>query len=66
MMPDMDGPTAIRALRLIDPGVKIIATSGMAEAGGNGGPPPVDADVFLLKPCTPESLLGKLREVLAR
>ena len=33
MMPFMDGAATIRALRKIDPGVKIIATSGLATSG---------------------------------
>jgi PAS domain S-box-containing protein len=63
MMPTMDGLMTIRALRKIDPQVKIIVVSGLeeddkiAEAIG----PKVDA--FLSKPYTGERLIKTLHEV---
>ncbi len=64
MMPSMDGLTAIRTLKKLDPNVKIIATSGLpsnrqlAEASGVG------ATAFLLKPYTIDKLLDTLQKVL--
>jgi hypothetical protein len=64
MMPYLDGAATIRALRKIDPGVKIIATSGLAayekekEAGRLG------VEAFLFKPFTAETFLSTLRNVL--
>jgi len=57
MMPNLDGPTAIKALRSYDPGLPILAVSGTSPsdnpvAGNKCG------DVsFLLKPFTVQSLL---------
>ncbi|MBK9707777.1 MAG: response regulator [Acidobacteria bacterium] len=60
MMPEVDGPGIIRKLRQINPGVKIVAISGIrgnekykeaARAGFN---------VFLQKPFTEEKLLSTL------
>jgi CheY-like chemotaxis protein len=64
MMPYMDGASTIRAIRKIDPGARIIATSGLMtneyakEAAGLG------VHAFLAKPYTAETFLKTLREVL--
>jgi hypothetical protein len=63
MMPFMDGPAAIRALQKINPGVRVIAASGLggekaAEAVASG------VRMFLPKPYTAEKLLKALAEVL--
>lgn len=63
MMPYMDGPATIRALQKLNPHVKIIASSGLAENGKmaelNGG-----VSRFLPKPYTAEKLLTTLSELL--
>ncbi|ARV57952.1 histidine kinase [Nostocales cyanobacterium HT-58-2] len=62
LMPNMDGLTAIRTLRTINPNVKIVATSGLhaneqkAIAAG--------ADKFLSKPYTTTDLLTTLSDVI--
>ncbi|WP_235526243.1 PAS domain S-box protein [Nostoc piscinale] len=62
VMPNMDGLTAIRTLRTINPNVKIVATSGLpaneqkAIAAG--------ADKFLSKPYTTTDLLTTLSNVI--
>jgi two-component system, cell cycle sensor histidine kinase and response regulator CckA len=64
MMPLMDGPATIRALKKINPKIRIIASSGldvndkMAEATGAG------IKSFLPKPYTAGKLLKTLAEVL--
>lgn len=64
MMPFMDGPATIRALRRLNPRVKIIAASGLgahdkiAEANALG------VELFLPKPYTAEKLLKALAQVL--
>ncbi len=65
MMPVLDGPATIRALRSLDPAVKIVAASGLSE--GTTGPvqAEVKADAFLAKPFTPAGLLDVIRSVLA-
>jgi two-component system, cell cycle sensor histidine kinase and response regulator CckA len=58
MMPNMDGATAIRILRKMNPATKIVAMSGLSsnkEAVMAAG-----ADVFLSKPFTIENLLSCL------
>ncbi len=64
MMPGMDGAATIRALTEINPGIRIIATSGivsnkdLAEAAGG-------VTVFLPKPSTAEMLLKSIKTVLS-
>jgi PAS domain S-box-containing protein len=61
-MPNMDGPTAIRALLKIDPGVKIIASSGfMTHERYNSL---VGNKYFLPKPYSAEVLLRTVRAIL--
>lgn len=64
IMPYLDGPATIRTLQKLDPGIKIIASSGlssndmMVEALNEG------AKTFLMKPYTAEKLLKALSEIL--
>lgn len=64
MMPVMDGPSLIRALRRINPNVRIIAASGLngsdnvAKASDAGG------KHFLAKPYSAERMLVLLKSVL--
>ncbi|MEG4082948.1 PAS domain S-box protein [Microcoleus sp. POL10_C6] len=64
MMPNLDGVSAMRALQEINPGVKIIATSGLLANRKLA----LDANVktFLLKPYTIAQLLQILTEILPR
>jgi PAS domain S-box-containing protein len=64
MMPFMDGAATIRALRRIEPTVKIISTSGLATPGQAKEAAGLGVDAFLAKPYTAEALLGTLRNVL--
>jgi len=64
MMPYMDGPATIRALRKIDPHVKIIATSGLSIDRRVAEAHNLDVQGFLIKPYTAETLLRSVREVL--
>jgi two-component system, cell cycle sensor histidine kinase and response regulator CckA len=63
MMPNMDGLTTIRALKKLNPDVKVIATSGLAshrqlaELAGS--------HAFLSKPYTVKELLDALQDVLS-
>ena len=61
MMPVMDGAATIRALRTIDPGVRIISVSGLYEHGRAATAQSLGADHFLQKPFTANSLLTTLR-----
>ncbi|MBD1848209.1 PAS domain S-box protein [Cyanobacteria bacterium FACHB-63] len=62
MMPDIDGISAIRALRRLNPAVRIIAMSGLSsnrEAALAAG-----ATVFLSKPFVMENLLRTLYDLI--
>ncbi len=64
MMPNLDGVSAMRALQNINPGVNIIATSGLLanrKLALN-----VNVKTFLLKPYTIAQLLQLLTELLPR
>jgi two-component system cell cycle sensor histidine kinase/response regulator CckA len=64
VMPFMDGPATIRALRKMDADVKIIAASGLT-AGNTAGEGSLEGvNVFLSKPYTAEKLLKALAQVL--
>jgi len=59
MMPYMDGLVTIRALQKLNPNVRIIASSGLAENSKIEG-----VRGFLAKPYTAERLLNTLAEVI--
>lgn len=64
MMPIMDGPAAIRALRRMRPDVRIVAASGLNANGGVARAAGAGADFFLPKPYTAEALLDIIWRVL--
>jgi two-component system cell cycle sensor histidine kinase/response regulator CckA len=63
MMPIMDGTATIRALQKIDPGVKIIASSGMVPNDDIMKNTNVVKEI-LIKPYTTEKLLSALANIL--
>jgi PAS domain S-box-containing protein len=64
MMPVMDGPTTIDALRKIDPGVNVIGVSGLGSESILAKSGKLSLQVFLKKPFTTEALLTNLRQLL--
>ena len=60
MMPIMDGTAAIRALRKINPGVKIIAASGLTSRGSVKSQPGSSVQGFLTKPYTAVALASDI------
>jgi nitrogen-specific signal transduction histidine kinase/ActR/RegA family two-component response regulator len=64
MMPVMDGHASIRAIRKINPMVKIIAVSGLAEKDKLEKIADTRVYAFLPKPYTVERLLKTIHEVL--
>jgi len=64
VMPIMDGPATIRALRRMDPEVRIIAASGLGTHGGIARFVDEGVTHFLAKPYTAENLLETLHRVL--
>jgi PAS domain S-box-containing protein len=64
MMPLMDGPTTIQVLRRINPGIKIIAASGLHPDSRAAKATGATVNHFLTKPYTAGSLLKTLHAVL--
>jgi CheY-like chemotaxis protein len=64
MMPFMDGPATIRALKRLNPQIKIIAASGLAANDKAVEAQNVGVKNFLPKPYTAEKLLTTLAELL--
>ncbi|MEP6947392.1 MAG: PAS domain S-box protein [Acidobacteriota bacterium] len=63
-MPYMDGVALIRALKQINPEVKVIAMSGLMSAGQTAELRSQNVDAFLTKPFTAEALLAELARLL--
>jgi two-component system, cell cycle sensor histidine kinase and response regulator CckA len=63
-MPFMDGPATIRALRKMNPQVRVIAASGLAVGDKAAEAAAVGVEAFLAKPYTAEKLLKTLAEIL--
>jgi two-component system, cell cycle sensor histidine kinase and response regulator CckA len=63
-MPVMDGPATIRALRRINPAIKIIAASGLTSNGEVPKAPGANVKHFLTKPYTAGILLKTMRAIL--
>ncbi len=64
MMPKMDGVTAIRKMRDLNPNVQIIVTTGVKLSGQHAEANKLGFGVFLAKPYSVEQLLGALESVL--
>ena len=63
-MPEMDGLTAMRALKKINPKIKLIATSGLAIQEKITAAELIGIKAFLAKPYTAEKLLLTLGQVI--
>jgi two-component system, cell cycle sensor histidine kinase and response regulator CckA len=66
MMPKLDGPSTIRAIRAIDPGIKTITISGLGEENRLSEAKAAGSDAFLNKPFTSEQLLLQVAELFGR
>ncbi|MCI0524972.1 MAG: response regulator, partial [Acidobacteria bacterium] len=64
VMPHLDGPATIRALRQITPGLKVIATSGVRSTGQLIDVMQLGVKAFLTKPYTAERLLAVVADSL--
>ncbi len=64
MMPVMDGPALIAALRRIEPGVRVIAASGLNTQGNVAKAGNTGALHFLAKPYSADRLLVLLRAMI--
>ena len=64
MMPEMDGPTLVAALRVLDPAVRIVGITGMSDTAGMSGLKTLALSAMLAKPFTIKKLLAVIREAL--
>jgi CheY-like chemotaxis protein len=64
MMPVMDGPATLSALQELDPGVRVIATSGLRPTGWLVEALAAGRVHFLQKPYSDEQILATLARVL--
>ena len=64
MMPEMDGPTLIAALRQLDPAVGIVGITGVADAGTAASLKDAGLTAIVAKPFTIGELLGAIRQAL--
>ena len=62
LMPVLDGPTTIRALRKLNPQVEVIGMSGYTKQRMNGAAP----DLMLQKPFRAADLLNAIHSILTR
>jgi PAS domain S-box-containing protein len=63
-MPIMDGPAMVVALRAINPGIKIIGSSGMKGPSVLAASRAAGVCEFVPKPCSAETLLGAIARAL--
>jgi len=66
MMPFMDGPATIRALRKLAPDMKIIATSGLKATSKTAEVARLGVSTLIQKPYTAEALLRALADELKK
>jgi two-component system, cell cycle sensor histidine kinase and response regulator CckA len=64
MMPEMDGPTLVTALRALDPAVRIVGITGMNDPAGMSGLKMLALAATLANPFTIEKLLTAIHEAL--
>jgi YesN/AraC family two-component response regulator len=64
-MPVMDGPATIMALKMMNPQVKIIGSSGFGSSGGAAKAVAAGVRHFVPRPYTAETMLKVLAQVLA-
>ena len=64
MMPSMDGKTAIRTLKQINPELKIIAVSGLIERQEIVVDLDGDVTAFMNKPYSNDDLLRTIAEII--
>ncbi|MFN0122149.1 MAG: MASE3 domain-containing protein [Blastocatellia bacterium] len=66
MMPVMDGPAMIRALREIDPDLPIVGCSGLTEEGKAAEARELGVGVIIAKPCGADTLLKTVARAICR
>ena len=64
MMPVMDGVALVRAVRGIDPGIRVLATTGVMETAQTTAVTQLGVRAVIRKPFSPHQLLCELRATL--
>ncbi|ABA04400.1 cell cycle control histidine kinase CckA [Nitrobacter winogradskyi Nb-255] len=64
VMPEMDGPTLLRKMRVRNPNLKIIFVSGYAEEAFDKSLPENEQFAFLAKPFALSALIAKVKETM--
>lgn len=64
MMPVMDGIALTRALQALDPGIAVVASSGLEQDEKRDALVALGVREILSKPCAPAELLGAVRRAL--
>jgi two-component system cell cycle sensor histidine kinase/response regulator CckA len=64
VMPEMDGPTLLKEMRLRNPNLKIIFVSGYAEEAFDKSLPENEQFAFLAKPFALSALVAKVKETM--
>lgn len=64
VMPEMDGPTMLKEMRLKNPDIRIIFVSGYAEDAFEKSMPENQQFAFLPKPFTLAQLVGRVKETM--
>jgi YesN/AraC family two-component response regulator len=65
-MPLMDGSSTIKALRRLDPHIKIVVSSGLLTNVNTAGSTDFDIQGYLTKPYTAEQLLIMVQKILSK
>src|ERR1700738_5200842 len=65
VMPEMDGPTLLREMRIRNPNLKIIFVSGYAEEAFDKSLPENEQFAFLAKPFALSALVEKVKQTMA-
>ena len=65
VMPEMDGPTLLREMRIRNPNLKIIFVSGYAEEAFDKSLPENEQFAFLAKPFALSALIEKVKQTMA-
>src|SRR5690242_14058838 len=65
VMPEMDGPTLLKELRVREPDLKVIFVSGYAEEAFAKNLPSEEQYAFLAKPFTLKQLVAEVKKTLA-
>jgi len=64
MMPNMDGPSLVRALKRIDPDVRVVAASGLKSGGTIRNVTAYGVKYFLPKPYSADTMIRTVHEAL--